>query len=406
MHLDKIKAHPWIYFVNYFILMLSSFFISVSMGINAVNLPMTMELMGFETVIIGVILAAEIIVSFILSFFLVRFVNVLGLFWGIVISTFFRIPPLLLLPEIQEPLIWLALLMLHGVGIFLITILLQTWVYSLPTQEGKSGKMISLFGVVFSLGLALGPYFYQNAESIAIWIQQNASFFDPYLLFLKVKAPYLVSALFSIMAMIPVILAAPLVAHIEKQEVVSLIGFVKRTPGTFWAVALAGASVFGVLSFIVIYGTRNDLSIADASYLLTAFLLGSLVLEGVLGAISDYFNKRYVIVALAFVNMLIAVYLPLVIYYKIYAYMVLFIWGGITGALYSITLALLSDKTSEDEAVVTNAVYSIMDMLGGVLGVLLIAVSMQIIGIDGLPYSIMFASILYFSYALTLYKVE
>lgn len=180
---------------------------------------------------------------------------------------------------------------------------------------------------------------------------------------------------------------------------------IMRAKGPMFAVAMGGVSIFGVTAFITLYGIRNDLSLADATLLLTCFMLGSLFLEAPLTWLSDFFDRRYVIVGSSFLSMICAVYLPIAIYVNYQAWILLFIWGGVIGAIYSTALALIGDRFEGEELVAANAGYSIMDAAGGTVGILLIGFLMDAFGADGLPYVIMFASILYFSFALTRYKV-
>jgi MFS family permease len=104
--------------------------------------------------------------------------------------------------------------------------------------------------------------------------------------------------------------------------------------------------------------------------------------------------------------MVCAVYLPIAIYVNYQAWVLLFIWGGVIGAMYSIALALIGERFEGEELVAANAGYSVMDSAGGTAGILLIGFSMDTFGSDGLPYVIMLASIIYFSFALTRYRVE
>ena len=100
-----------------------------------------------------------------------------------------------------------------------------------------------------------------------------------------------------------------------------------------------------------------------------------------------------------------AVYLPIAIYETYQAWALLFVWGGTIGAIYSVVLARLGDIFTGEDLIPANAGYSLMDGLGGTIGILLIGVSMQAFGSDGLSYVIMLASFIYFSFAVTRYKV-
>lgn len=170
---------------------------------------------------------------------------------------------------------------------------------------------------------------------------------------------------------------------------------------------MAGVSQFGVAAFITIYGMKNGLSLHDASLLLTSFMIGSLVLEVPIAWLSDYFDRRYFIVWCSFASMVCAVYLPIAIYTPLQAWILVFIWGGVIAGIYSVSLALVGEKyPDDDEAVAANAGYSLMESIGGTLGIVAIGFSMEKLGTDGMPYVIMFASILYFSFALTRYRIE
>jgi hypothetical protein len=105
--------------------------------------------------------------------------------------------------------------------------------------------------------------------------------------------------------------------------------------------------------------------------------------------------------------MFCAVYLPIAIYTPVNAYILVFIWGGVIAGIYSVSLALVGEKHKKgDELITSNAGYSLMESIGGAVGVLSIGIAIEQLGNDGMPYVIMFASIVYFSFALTRYQVD
>ena len=177
--------------------------------------------------------------------------------------------------------------------------------------------------------------------------------------------------------------------------------------GAMFSICMAGVSQFGVAAFITIYGLKNGLSIADSALLLTSFMLGSLILEVPIAWLSDYFDRRYFIVMCSFACMVCAVCLPIAIYVPLQAWVLVFIWGGVIAGIYSVSLAIIGDKYEEDDEVIaSNAGYSLMESVGGTLGIIVIGLSMQHLGTDGMPYTIMLASVLYFSFALTRYRID
>jgi len=67
---------------------------------------------------------------------------------------------------------------------------------------------------------------------------------------------------------------------------------------------------------------------------------------------------------------------------------------------------MLAEIYRKEDQVSANIAYSLMDALGGTIGVILIGLAMDWHGSEGLVYVIVGSALLYFNFALTQYKVE
>ncbi|WP_045860741.1 hypothetical protein [Teredinibacter purpureus] len=76
------------------------------------------------------------------------------------------------------------------------------------------------------------------------------------------------------------------------------------------------------------------------------------------------------------------------------------------GAIYAISLALISERLEGEELITANAGYSVKEGVGGTLGVLFVGIAMDLFTADGTPYVILLACILYFSFVLTRLEIE
>ncbi|MEI8186415.1 MAG: hypothetical protein WCG19_06950 [Chlorobiaceae bacterium] len=83
--------------------------------------------------------------------------------------------------------------------------------------------------------------------------------------------------------------------------------------------------------------------------------MGSLLLEAPFACASDFIDRRYAIVIAAFLSLLCAVYLPMAMYVNYQAFILLFLWGVVNGAIYAISLALIGEKYEGNELVAANA---------------------------------------------------
>ena len=135
-------------------------------------------------------------------------------------------------------------------------------------------------------------------------------------------------------------------------------------------------------------------------------MLGSITLEVPIASLSDRFDRRYVLIILVLLSLVSAIYLPIAVYWTWPARILLFVWGGMMGAVFSICLALVSERFEGEKLVVANGAFSIMDNFGGLVGVLTMGLAMDYFGEDGFPYALMLATVAYFSFALTRYRVQ
>lgn len=398
------------------LIILANFLQSVSVGINAVIFPVALEGYGFSTTWIGLILAIEYLSVFGISVYLPQLMRWLSLRGALEISTFFRLPALLLLGYLVEVPGWALWVFVHGIGNFLFGILLQTWINSIPFERTR-GLNMGLFGTSISLGLAMGPVLLGLSGYFAAPLQALTTQLDALVLHWlgwvrpeevrdTVVHGLLLSAIVSTLAVLPIMLGRFLVPRFQVSRSGRLLNVVKLAPAVMLAVMLCGFCILGLQSFITVYGLRSGLSMQDAAYLLTAFMLGSILLEMPIATLSDWFDRRYVMITLVLLSLVAAVYLPIAIYYNWTAWILLFVWGGMMGGLFSICLAMLSDRFKGDDLIRANGAFALMDNVGGLAGVLVMGIAMDIFGEDGFPYAIMLASVTYFSFALTRYQVR
>ena len=393
-----------------------NFLQSTSVGINAVVLPTTLQSYGASPALIGAILAIEFVSVFAVSLGLTRLLRVASLYSWVLLAAAIRLPAIALLAYTTDLPWWFLLVLLHGFGNILAGTLLQIWLNSIPFTRAR-GLSMAMFGTSISLGLACGPLILQGLHLVVDLIEPIVATTDAWLagrlgllpdagIAAETRIQLYASALLSTLSVVPIMLGRFFAPRFERSAQTSVRGAVARAPAVMFAVAICGASILGLQSFITVYGISNGLDIGNAALLLTAFMLGSIMLEMLVAWLSDFFDRRYVMIALILLSLAAAVYLPIAIYDAWSARALLFAWGGVIGGLYSICLAMTAERFTGQDLVAANAAFSIMDAAGGMLGILAIGMAMQWLGVDGLPYVIMFASVLYFSFALTRYQVR
>lgn len=372
-------------YITIIAILISSIVLHIATGISAVIFPLTLEEAPLDTTLIGIVLSMEFIAVLPVSRWLTPWVVKLGFVPVLLLACLLRVGAVVIFYYNHVFPLWCFLVFIYGVGGFIYLIALQTWINSLELSKNR-GLIIGLFGTSISVGLAAGPLVLQ---------------FVP----LTGNIPFLICAGLALAGFIPLFPVSKTSPSMKKDSRQPIGSYIKRAPAIMGAGMFAGLMIFGLLSFLVIYGLQNKIPPKEAAFLLTMFMAGSMCLETPIASLSDRFDRRYVIIISVFLSLVCATYLPIAIYTDYLAWGLLFLWGGVSGGIYSICLAMIGDRFSGEELVTANSAYAVMDATGGAIGTLLIGGAMTVFGSDGLPYAIVLSGIIYFTFALTRYRV-
>ena len=381
---------------------------AVSLGMNAVLFPVTMERDGLSTGVIGIVLSCELVMTVVVCLALAPLLRKLGILLNLVLAIMISSPAIFALSLRNDLAHWVFLLFLIGFSSGVFMLLVQTWFNELIPQ-GQQGLLLGAFGTAESLGLMLGPVLFGQCDRLAIhWAATGERLgFD--LETFAHRLPFALSAALSLLSIVPLLLVGRTAPKIPESFTIKFRSSIRGSQAFMLGTALCGAVYYGISAFIVIYGIQNNMSPAHAALLLAAFTLGSLVLDLPISAASDHFDKRYVFMLLIFLNLGCALFLPLAIFDAKsdpqLAYVLVFIWGGVVGAMYTVCLAVISSRHSKQDMFDGQASYVLMEGIGGTVGALFVGAAMMLLKTDGLSYAITLMSLTYFCYALTRYRV-
>ena len=258
-----------------------------------------------------------------------------------------------------------------------------------------TGLMTACYGTAISVGVATAPFCLSLMGLSDTPLELDSCSF-----------PLKVSSGITLLALVPVIISSRLVPGTRTKRTEKIFTIIKENLAIMLAIVVCGASFYGTSTYIVIYGMRNSLTMFDASLLLSSFMLGALFLESPLTWLTDFFDRKSMLVIFVFACIFAAVCLPLSIYTPWYARLLLFVWGGITGAIFSSSLAMTGDKFENGDQVTANSAISLMESVGAFTATLIIGFTMKHLGTDGLPYTVMLFCMAYITYVVARYKVS
>lgn len=176
---------------------------------------------------------------------------------------------------------WFVLRLVIGVGDHMLHFGTQTWITTTASPESR-GKSIAFYGLSFALGFSIGPLMTRLLE-------------------VNEALPFIISALFSLLVWSLMFLVRNEWPN-QKVDAIQTVSSVGRFVQTFkvaWVAMLPGFG-YGFLESTLngvfpIYGLRIGHDVEMLSLIIPCFAIGSIILQFPLGALSDRFGRRKIL---------------------------------------------------------------------------------------------------------------
>jgi MFS family permease len=198
----------------------------------------------------------------------------------------------------------------------------------------------------------------------------------------------LTSVLISI-AVVPLLLSAGSPPTFQDSVRISLLQLYRLTPlgivGMF-AVGMVTATFFALGP---VYAQRMGLGIKDISYFMAAAVVGTVILQGPIGALSDRFDRRMILTLVTVLTALAALLcIPAAQHSTNALFLAIAIFGGLAFPLYSVCIAYTNDHLDPNQMIAASGALVLVGGLGAITGPVLFASIMDRFGIQALFWSI------------------
>jgi MFS family permease len=214
-------------------------------------------------------------------------------------------------------------------GIFAVA---ESWIAD-ATPADRRGAVISVYQIAGRAGLIAGPFL------IALPV------FDP-------TDGFIIAGIFLSLSLIPVVFTRRSQPAPPQTDTVSPLRLFEIAPSAAGAVFVAGAVNTGLLTFLPIWAEALDpaISAGAAASVLALVYLASMLTQWPAGEISDRFDRRLVIAALAGLAALAALALAVVTAPGLWVGALLAgAWGGASLAYYGVAVAHAADRSRVEE---------------------------------------------------------
>lgn len=266
---------------------------------------------------------------------------------------------------------WFPLRVALHMSLTILFILSEFWI-SASAPPSRRGLVLGVYATVLSLGFAAGPWLFAHVGSTGF-------------------LPFGVTVALVTVAAVPVLAARkespPL--RPEGKEDSGFLRYIWLVPTATVAVLVFGAVETGGFALFPIYGNRIGYSEANAALLLTMIGLGNVLLQIPIGMVSDRVrDRRYILLACATVGLVGTLFMPLFAQNWHLMAALLFVWGGVVAALYTVGLAHLGSQLSGHELASANAAFVLCYGIGMVVGPQAVGIGMDMFGPHGFGWSL------------------
>ena len=294
---------------------------------------------------------------------------------------------LLLFPFWQNVMFWFILRLLIGIGDHCLHFATQTWLTT-SAPEGNLGKSMSIYGLSFGVGFAVGP------------LMVN-------LIKISETLPFIVSSLLCLIAW-------SFVFFVRNEKPEALMGdsagansFTRYKLSFQYAwVAFLPPFVYGVLetslnALFPVYALRKDFDVSMVSLILAAFSIGAIITQIPIGIIGDKIGRRKVILIGILSGAILFALGSRLEHSEILVMCTFLLSGMLLGSLFSLGITYMADLTPKELLPTGNLLCGIFFSLGSLTGPFIGGLYLQLV--DTVSFLVFISIMLFIIYFIILF---
>lgn len=362
---DAMAAGPWRSLLPVFAACAA---IGLQAGVALPLVPLALERRGVDKLTIGIVAAAWAIGMLLTAPYIPRLAARLGavpFILGAVVAGAALTVGYTLTDSIV---VWFGITLLHGAFGGVPWIVSEIWM-NVVVEEKRRGRVMALYAILMAIGMALGPI-----------VLQVVGVYGP--------RPFLVCAALALLVALPLLPYWRVAPRIEHADDSGYLAVVVGAPLAMLAGFSCGLGEQVAFSFLPVYAVGAGVSAETGALWLSAFVIGNVALQWPIGWMADHFDRRAVLAGCAIVSTALVLLLSAVPAQSIGVIGVVMLWGGVSFAIYPVGLALLGQRFRGGDIARANTAYSMLYILGGLVGRPLAGAAMDAVGDPGLGWTL------------------
>lgn len=266
------------------------------------------------------------------------------------------------------PVAWGILTFLHGIIGGVPWVVSEIWM-NVVVEDKQRGRVMGIYAGMVALGMALGPL-----------VLQVVGVYGP--------VPFLTGAALSLLVAVPLLPSWRTAPRIRVDRESGFAAVVVAAPLAMFAAFACGLGEQVAFSFLPVYAVNAGVSAETGALWLSAFVLGNVVLQWPIGWLADHADRRLVLAGCTMVSAVLVIGLALIPAQWAGTIGVVMLWGGVSFSIYPVGLALLGQRFRGGDIARANTAFSLIYVVGGLVGRPTAGAAMDIFGPSGLGGSL------------------
>ena len=263
-----------------------------------------------------------------------------------------------------DPVSWFIIRIITGISLSGIYVIMESWLNDRSTNQTR-GQLLGIYMIVTFVFVGLGQ------------LLLNLS--DPS----KVDLFILVSILLSF-ALLPILLSKTDQPDITDPKYFSIKEFYILSPLGFIAALFTGLAHSAVFGYGAIYASSKGLSVLEVSIFMVIISSFGALSQWPIGFLSDKIDRRVILIAVTFIAaglsifIVISSYISLILFFIITA-----LYASMCLPMFSLAVAHVNDFLKPNQIVSASSTFNILIGIGSILGPLVVAGTMTLLGPNG-----------------------
>lgn len=338
--------------------------IGLQAGVGMPLVPLALEQQGISKLTIGIVSACWAISMLLfgtrIPHFAARFGAVPAIVGAVAVGALINCA----YTVTSGPLAWGILTFLHGMVGGVPWVVSEIWM-NVVVDEKRRGRVMGLYAAMVALGMALGPV-----------VLQVVGVYGP--------TPFLTGAALSLLVAVPLLPHWSTAPRIRVDASSGFATVVVLAPLALFAAFACGLGEQVAFSFLPVYAVGAGVAPDTGALWLSAFVMGNVILQWPIGWAADHADRRLVLAGCTLASAVLVIGLSLIPAQWTGTVIVVALWGGVSFSIYPVGLALLGQRFRGGDIARANTAFSLIYVLGGLVGRPLAGAAMDVFGDPGL----------------------